>query len=186
MFGLEGYRKSSHTTYQLHYHFVSICKYRKPALRGDVAVRLRDMIREIRAQRGIEILKGHLRPEHVHLSLSVPPHLSPSRVMELMKGQDVESSDAGVRGHAEGVLGPAPLGPGVRCGDDGERDGRGSSEVHRVAACLRTRIGSESASSTKRHQLYVYADFSGRPNPSPLGKGAARSVPYAREFQGHT
>ena len=84
---VQGYRKSSHTTYQLHYHFVFIPKYRKPALRGEVAVRLRDLIREICAHRGIEILKGHVRPEHVHLLLSVPPHLSPSRVMQLIKGK---------------------------------------------------------------------------------------------------
>ena len=79
---MKGYRKSSHTTYQLNYHFVFIPKYRKPALRGDVAVRLRDLIREICARNQIEILKGHVRPEHVHLLLSVPPSLSPSRVMQ--------------------------------------------------------------------------------------------------------
>ena len=84
---VQGYRKSSHTTYQCHYHFVFIPKYRKPALRGDVAVRLRDMIREICTRNGIEILKGHVRPEHVHLLLSVPPQLSPSRVMQLIKGK---------------------------------------------------------------------------------------------------
>ena len=60
---VKGYRKSSHTTYQLNYHFVFITKYRKPALRGDVAVRLRDLIREICARNQIEILKGHVRPE---------------------------------------------------------------------------------------------------------------------------
>ena len=42
----------------LTYHFVFIPKYRKPALRGDVAVRLRDLIREICARNQIEILKG--------------------------------------------------------------------------------------------------------------------------------
>ena len=84
---VQGYRRSSHTTYQCHYHFVFIPKYRKPALRGDVAVRLRDMIREICTRNGIEILKGHVRPEHVHLLLSVPPQLSPSRVMQLIKGK---------------------------------------------------------------------------------------------------
>ncbi len=41
---VKGYRKSSHTTYQLNYHFVFITKYRKPALRGDVAVRLRGIL----------------------------------------------------------------------------------------------------------------------------------------------
>ena len=34
---MKGYRKTSHTTYSLHYHFVCIPKYRKPVLRGDVA-----------------------------------------------------------------------------------------------------------------------------------------------------
>ena len=63
----------------LNYHFVFITKYRKPALRGDVAVRLRDLIREICARNQIEILKGHVRPEHVHLLLSVPPNLGMSR-----------------------------------------------------------------------------------------------------------
>ena len=71
----------------LNYHFVFITKYRKPALRGDVAVRLRDLIWEICARNQIEILKGHVRPEHVHLLLSVPPNLSPSRVMQLIKGK---------------------------------------------------------------------------------------------------
>ena len=84
---MKGYRKSSHTTYQLNYHFVFIPKYRKPVLRGDVALRLRELIREICATHHIEILKGHVRPEHVHLLLSVPPRLSPSRVMQAIKGK---------------------------------------------------------------------------------------------------
>jgi hypothetical protein len=41
------YRRASHTVYTLHYHFVFIRKYRKPVLRGDVEVELRDLIREI-------------------------------------------------------------------------------------------------------------------------------------------
>jgi putative transposase len=81
------YRKSSHTVYNLHYHFVFIPKYRKPVLRGDVAVRARDLIREICRALNIDILKGHVRPDHVHLLLSVPPHLAPSKVMQAIKGK---------------------------------------------------------------------------------------------------
>ena len=84
---MQGYRKSSHTTYLLHYHFVFIPKYRKPILRGDVAIRVRELVREICRTNNIEILKGHVRPEHVHLLLSVPPHLGPSRVMQAIKGK---------------------------------------------------------------------------------------------------
>jgi len=60
----------------LHYHFVFISKYRKPVLRGDVANRLRELVREICRGSDIEILKGSVRPTHVHLLLSVPPQMA--------------------------------------------------------------------------------------------------------------
>jgi putative transposase len=81
------YRKSAHTVHQLRYHFVFVTKYRKPALRGDIAARVRDLIREICRSNDIEIIRGHVRPTHVHLMLDVPPKLSPSRVMQLIKGK---------------------------------------------------------------------------------------------------
>ena len=76
------YRKSSHTVYLLHYHFVFTTKYRKPVLRGDVA-----LIREICRSNDIEIVRGHVSGEHVHLLLSVPPSIAPSRVMQAIKGK---------------------------------------------------------------------------------------------------
>jgi REP element-mobilizing transposase RayT len=82
---VKNYRKGSHTVYLLHYHFVFIPKYRKPVLRGDVGLRLRELIRMICHANEIEIVQGHIRPEHVHLLLSVPPDLAPSRVMQAVK-----------------------------------------------------------------------------------------------------
>jgi putative transposase len=84
---MEEYRKGSHTVYKLHYHFVFITKYRKPALRGDVGAKVRDLIREICQGMDVSILKGHVRPDHVHLMLSVPPDMAPSRVMQAIKGK---------------------------------------------------------------------------------------------------
>ena len=84
---MKAYRHGSHSVYQCHYHFVFIPKYRKPILRGEVGVRLRELIREVCKARDIEILQGHIRPDHVHLLLSVPPTLSPSRVMNAIKGR---------------------------------------------------------------------------------------------------
>ena len=81
------YRKSSHTVYSLHYHFVFATKYRKPVLRGDLAREVRGLIREICRTNDIEILRGHVSADHVHLLLSVPPHLAPSRVMQAIKGK---------------------------------------------------------------------------------------------------
>ena len=64
---MEGYRRAAHTVHSLHYQFVFSTKYRKPVLRGDIAIEVRDLIREICRAHEIEILRGHVRPDHVHL-----------------------------------------------------------------------------------------------------------------------
>ncbi|MHC5144508.1 MAG: IS200/IS605 family transposase [Planctomycetota bacterium] len=84
---MENYRKSSHTVYDLKYHLVWITKYRKPVLTGEIASRVRDLIREICKGKDIEIIKGHVSKDHVHIFVSVPPHLSVSHVMQSLKGK---------------------------------------------------------------------------------------------------
>lgn len=84
---MEHYRKSSHTIYDVKYHIVWITKYRKPVVRGEIAERLRDLIREICKARDIEILKGHVSRDHVHVFLSVPPNLSVSQLVQSLKGK---------------------------------------------------------------------------------------------------
>ena len=84
---MRDYRRAAHTVYTLHYHFVFTTKYRKPVLRGEVAQEVRDLVREICRGQDIEILRGHVRADHVHLLLSIPPHLAPSRVMQAIKGR---------------------------------------------------------------------------------------------------
>jgi REP element-mobilizing transposase RayT len=84
---MEGYRRAAHTVHLLYYHFVFSAKYRKPVLRGDIAIEVRDLIREICRANEIDILRAHVRPDHVHRLLEVPPHLAPSRVMQAIKGK---------------------------------------------------------------------------------------------------
>ncbi len=62
-------------------------KYRKPVLRGPVAERVRDFIREICRARDVEILKGHVSADHVHIFVSVPPHISVSELVQSIKGK---------------------------------------------------------------------------------------------------
>lgn len=84
---MEHYRKSSHTTYDLKYHLVWITKYRKPVLDGETAKRVRELIREICRAQDVEIIKGHVSRDHVHIFVSVPPHVSVSRLMQSIKGK---------------------------------------------------------------------------------------------------
>jgi putative transposase len=84
---MENYRKSSHTVYDLKYHIVWITKYRKPILQGEIAVRARELIREICKSKEMEIIKGHVSKDHVHIFVSVPPHISVSQLVQSLKGK---------------------------------------------------------------------------------------------------
>jgi putative transposase len=84
---MQNYRKTSHSTYDLKYHIVWITKYRKKVLIGEVALKVRDLIKEICKANDIEILKGHISKDHVHLFLSIPPYLSISTVVQSIKGK---------------------------------------------------------------------------------------------------
>ena len=84
---MEHYRKSSHTTYDIKYHLVWITKYRKPVLTGAIAQRVRDLIREICRSKEVEIIKGHVSKDHVHIFVSVPPHIAVSDLMQSLKGK---------------------------------------------------------------------------------------------------
>jgi len=79
------YRKTSHSVYDLQYHLVWITKHRKPVFIGDVADRMRELIREICKSLEIEIIKGRVSEDYVHLFVSVPPQLSISKVVGLIK-----------------------------------------------------------------------------------------------------
>ena len=81
------YRKTSHSVYDLKYHIVWITKYRKPVLRGEVAIRLRELVRQTCATLDVYIVSGHVSQDHVHLLVSIPPNLSVSDFVQRVKGR---------------------------------------------------------------------------------------------------
>ena len=84
---MRNYRKSSHSIYDIKYHIVWITKYRKPMMRGVVAERARTLIREICVSEDVEIIRGHISRDHVHLFVSVPPQLALSKLIQRVKGK---------------------------------------------------------------------------------------------------
>ena len=81
------YRKGSHTVYDIKYHIVWITKYRKAVLRGEIGLRLRELIRQTCEAREVYIVKGHIAVDHVHLLLSVPPNIAVSDLVQRLKGR---------------------------------------------------------------------------------------------------
>ena len=81
------YRKTSHSVYSLKYHVVWITKYRKKVLKGEIAQRLRELVRQTCAELEVYIESGHIAIDHVHLLVSCPPHLAVSDLMRRVKGR---------------------------------------------------------------------------------------------------
>jgi putative transposase len=81
------YRYGSHTVYTIEYHFVWVTKYRYKVLTGDVALRVRELVRQTCAIFEIKILQGVVRKDHGHILVSAPPHLAPSEIMRRIKGR---------------------------------------------------------------------------------------------------
>jgi len=81
------YRRGPHTMYDIQYHFVWSTKYRYRVMTGEVGLRLRELIRQICMTRDVTILQGHVSPDHVHVLVSCPPQMSPSSLVQLLKGK---------------------------------------------------------------------------------------------------
>lgn len=84
---MENYRTGAHSRFDLKYHFVWVTKYRRKVLTGVVGKRVRELVREVCRANDIEILQGAVSADHVHVLLSCPPNLSPSKVMQYIKGK---------------------------------------------------------------------------------------------------
>ena len=84
---MKEYRRGAHTVFEIHLHMVWTTKYRRPALTGEVALRVRDMIREICGQHEVTIMKGHVAKDHLHLFVSIPPQVTISRLIQWLKGK---------------------------------------------------------------------------------------------------
>ena len=53
---------------------------------GKIAVRTRKLIRTICQRNEVEILTGQVGTDHIHMLVSVPPHLSASKLVQYIKG----------------------------------------------------------------------------------------------------
>ena len=84
---MQNYRKTSHTQFDIKFHLIWTTKYRKPVLTGKVGTRVRDLIREICTTHNIEILKGHVSKDHIHIFISSPPQISVSKIAQYLKGK---------------------------------------------------------------------------------------------------
>ncbi|MBU0596854.1 IS200/IS605 family transposase [Patescibacteria group bacterium] len=81
------YRKTTHSTFDCTYHIIWITKYRYNILVGDIAERAREILRQVCLAQNVEIIRGTVSGNHIHMYVSVPPYLSISKLVQQLKGK---------------------------------------------------------------------------------------------------
>jgi putative transposase len=71
------YSTGSHTVVYHRYHIVWITKYRYKVPQGKLRERVRDIIRQVCREMGVQIIEGVLSSDHIHMFVSVPPPSNP-------------------------------------------------------------------------------------------------------------
>ena len=77
----------SHTKWLCKYHIVFTPKYRRKAIFGQYRESIGQILRQLCNYKGVEIIEGHLMPDHVHILVSIPPKYSVSQFMGYLKGK---------------------------------------------------------------------------------------------------
>ena len=77
----------SHTKWMCKYHIVFTPKYRRKIIYNQYRDSLGEIFRQLRGYKGVEIIEGHLMPDHVHMLVSIPPKLAVASFMGYLKGK---------------------------------------------------------------------------------------------------
>lgn len=80
-------RKGSHTSSRFTCHIVWCSKYRYKVLKGDIQVRCRELLIQICEAEDIEILRGVVSSDHIHMHIEYAPKLSVSYIVKQLKGR---------------------------------------------------------------------------------------------------
>ena len=81
------WRSLSHVRWDCKFHEVIIPKYRKRKLYGKIRKGVGEIIGQLCQQKRVELLEGHLLPDHIHMCLSVPPKFSIAFIIGFLKGK---------------------------------------------------------------------------------------------------
>jgi putative transposase len=84
---MKEYQSLSHTRWDCKYHVVFIPKRRKKAIFGALRRHLGGIFQELARHKEAQVVEGHLKPDHVHMCLSIPPKLAVANVVGYMKGK---------------------------------------------------------------------------------------------------
>ena len=79
-------RSSAHSKYRCQYHIVFAPKYRRKEIYGKLRKDIGEILRKLCEQKGVDIIEAEACPDHIHMLVSIPPHISIAQFMGYLKG----------------------------------------------------------------------------------------------------
>ena len=83
----EFYQNLSHSRRDCKYHVVFVPKRRRKVLFGQVRRQLGQVFHALAQQKECQIIEGHLRSDHVHMCIAIPPKHPVASVIGFLKGK---------------------------------------------------------------------------------------------------
>ena len=80
-------RSTAHSKYRCEYHIVFAPKYRRQIIYGQIKKDIGEILRKLCEQKDVEIIEAEACPDHIHMLVSIPPHLSIAQFMGYLKGK---------------------------------------------------------------------------------------------------
>ena len=77
----------AHTKWVCKYHIVFTPKYRRKIIYYELREDIQKIIKDLYKWKGVEIIEGHMMPDHIHLLVEIPPKMSVSQFMGYLKGK---------------------------------------------------------------------------------------------------
>ena len=81
------WESQSHVRWYCRYHIVIVPKYRRKAIFGALRKELGPILKELCKRYEVELIEGHVMPDHVHMLLSIPPKFSVANIVGKLKGK---------------------------------------------------------------------------------------------------
>ena len=80
-------KHSSHSTWRCQYHIVFAPKYRRKVIYKELKADIGYILRKLCEEKEVEIIEAEACPDHIHMLVSIPPHISIAQFMGYLKGK---------------------------------------------------------------------------------------------------
>ena len=80
-------RSLSHSKWRCKYHIVFAPKYRRQIIYKQLKADIGKILRELSERKGVEIIEAECCPDHIHMLVAIPPHLSVASFMGYLKSK---------------------------------------------------------------------------------------------------